>query len=115
MFAVALGLAASAAGGAFAQSEYQASRSDFERVTTAVPVTYGDLDLSSHDGAAVMLGRLQHAAINACGASDFSVKDYRFAVKRSACFRQSMDRAVADLGAPAVTRLYGERGTYASN
>ena len=98
--------ALSLAGAAAAQSESAAARSLFDREMVAVHVGYGDLDLSSQGGAAIMLGRLHHAAMNACGASDFSVKDYRWSVARSACVHRSMDQAVAALDAPAVSQLY---------
>jgi|SRR5580658_4466159 UrcA family protein len=94
------------AGAASAQSEYQAARSVFDRETVSVPVVYGDLDLATHDGAAAMLQRMHHAAMDACGASDFSVKDYRWSVARSACVHRSLDEAVASLNAPQVSELY---------
>ncbi len=72
---------------------------------TAVPVAYGDLDLGNQADAAVLLGRLRHAAMQACGASDFSVPDYRWAVARSACFRHSLERAVQTVGSPTLSEL----------
>jgi UrcA family protein len=112
VFAAACSLAASLAGSALAQSEAAAARSIYHE-TVAVPVSYRDLDLSSDDGASAMLDRLGRAAIDACGASDFSVKDYRWAVARSTCVRHSMDQAVADLESPTVTRLYNRRAVAA--
>jgi UrcA family protein len=115
MLAFGCGLAMIAgAGSAVAQSESAAARSVFE-TPTAVAVKYGDLDLSTRHGSAVMLGRLHVAVLDACGASEFSVPDYRWAIERSACYRQSMDRAVAEVGVPAVTQLYSNGRTLASN
>ena len=102
-----------AAGSAAAQSESAAARSVFES-PTAVAVKYSDLDLSSRRDSVVMLGRLHEAALNACGASEFSVSDYRRAIERSSCFRGSMDRAVAAVGAPTVTHLYNVRALAAN-
>jgi UrcA family protein len=79
-----------------------------------VRVGYSDLDLSTPHGSAVLLRRLRVAALSACGASEFSVPDYRRAVERSACYRESLDRAVSDVGAPAVTQLYSG-GSLAAN
>ena len=79
-----------------------------------VRVAYSDLNLSSQHDSAVLLRRLHEAALEACGASDFSVPDYRRSVERSACYRESMDRAVASVGAPAVSQLYSGRA-FASN
>jgi UrcA family protein len=115
VLAVGCGLAMLAgAGSAAAQSESAAARSVFES-PTAVAVKYGDLDLSTRHGSVVMLGRLHLAALNACGASEYSVPDYRWAIERSTCYRESMDRAVADVGVSAVTQLYSNSRTLASN
>jgi UrcA family protein len=75
---------------------------------TAVKVRYDDLDLTRTTDAQTMLVRLDRAALDACGASGFSLREVRQAVQRSACYRQSLDRAVAGLNAPAVTGLYRE-------
>jgi len=80
----------------------------------AVRVVYRDLDLSTPHDSAVLLRRLHSAALAACGASEFSVPDYRRAIERSACYHNSMDRAVAAVGAPAVTQLYSG-GAFAAN
>jgi UrcA family protein len=96
------------AGSAAAQGESAAARSVFE-TPTAIAVKYGDLDLNTQHGSVVMLGRLHEAALNACGADEFSFADVRRAVARSSCFEGSMTRAVADLDAPLVTQLYNVR------
>ena len=90
---------------AAAVSEADAAR-EIERQPVRVAVKTHDLDLSSPTGSATMLQRISQAAQQACGASSFSLQDYRWATKRSDCYHQSMGRAVADLNAPAVTRLY---------
>lgn len=75
----------------------------------AVRVSHADLDLSRPRSAAVMLNRLERASLNACGASPFSYYQVKDEVRRSACYRDSLDRAVADLGAPGVTAAYQAR------
>jgi UrcA family protein len=72
----------------------------------AVRVSYADLDLDRTSGANVMLQRLQDASLEACGASSFSLPDYRKAVRRSSCYRANMDGAVASIGAPVLSDLY---------
>jgi UrcA family protein len=109
-----LALAGAASARAAGQSEADAAR-EIENLPVQVAIKFGDLDLASQDGSAVMLQRISHAALEACGASSFSLPDYRWATKHSGCYRNSMDRAVADLSAPSVTRLYGQRRDYASN
>jgi UrcA family protein len=115
---IALGCAVVLAGGVSAHaaviSEADAAH-EVENLPTQVTIRFGDLDLASEQGSAAMLQRLSHAALQACGASPFSVPDYRWATKHSSCYRGSMDRAVADVAAPAVTRLYEQRRQYASN
>ena len=99
---------------AAAVSEADAAR-EIERQPVKVAVRTHDLDLNSQAGSATMLQRISRAAQEACGASSFSVPDYRWATKRSDCYHDSMGRAVADLNAPAVTRLYEQHPVLASN
>ena len=118
---ISLGCAVALAGAASAHatprapsSEAEAAR-DIENLPAQVAIKFGDLDLASQPGSVAMLQRISHAALEACGASSFSAPDYRWAMKNSTCYRGSMDRAVADLAAPTVTRLYEQRREYASN
>lgn len=109
-----LALAGAASVRAAVVSEADAAR-EIESQPVQVAIKFGDLDLASQQGSAAMLQRISQAAQEACGASSFSVPDYKWATKHSACYRGSMDRAVAALAAPSVTRLYEERRLYASN
>lgn len=77
----------------------------------AVAVHYGDLDLSRPAQAATLLDRVSRASLDACGASDASLPDYRDAVRRSDCYRANMRQAVAAIDAPAVTTLYSARAS----
>jgi UrcA family protein len=86
-----------------------------DSVQTSQRVSYRDLDLRDPSDAAVMLQRLREAALQTCGASPFSVPDYRRSVEGSACYRESLDRAVNQLGVPAVVRLYQNESSIASN
>lgn len=105
--AAALALAIPAAGQAAAARDDQ---------PVSVKVRYGDLNLTQTHDAAVMLRRLDNAALESCGASKFSLREYRAAVRDSACYHDSMNRALADLGSPTVNALYRERPvTVASN
>jgi UrcA family protein len=74
---------------------------------TAVGVRFNDLDLNNPGDAAVMLGRLDQAALQACGASSFeSLREYQLAIRHSRCFDRSVSRAVAELNAPALTAVF---------
>jgi UrcA family protein len=110
----AFALASAVCAHAAPSSEAEAAR-EIENQPVQVAIKFGDLDLASQQGSVAMLQRISHAAQEACGASDFSVPDYKWATKNSACYHSSMDRAVAQLAAPTVTRLYEERRAYASN
>ena len=72
------------------------------QATTTIAVSSAGLDLSRKGDAARMRSRLDRAALSACGASEFSVRDHQAAVRRTGCYRDAMDRAVASLDAPAL-------------
>ncbi len=78
---------------------------------TAVAVRHSDLDLNDPAQAGVMLDRIGRAALQACGAADTSVSEYQAAVRASACYREGVRDAVAQLNAPALTALYRQRYT----
>ena len=86
-----------------------------DSVPTSERVSYRDLDLNNPRDAAVMLERLRQAALQACGASPFSIPEYRRSVEASACYRQSLERAVGELGSPSVGQLYQNASAVASN
>jgi UrcA family protein len=102
---------------AYAQSPEAdaAAEASAAEVSTAVHVRYGDLDLSQPSGARILYHRLQNAALEACGASDFSVAPYRDAVQRSACYRQGLAQAVEAVNLPAVEALAAAPARLASN
>lgn len=101
IFALALTLAAPVVS--------QAAPSSSDARDVAVRVRTNDLDISKPAGAQAMLTRLDRAAAEACGASEFSLREYRDAVRNSSCYRDSMNRAVASLGSSTVNALYRER------
>jgi UrcA family protein len=108
LIACGLALAMAAAGQAAVAGESDAA-------LEAVRVSYADLNLGNPADSAVMLDRLRGAAMEACGAPVQSVKDWRWAVRRSDCFRQSMARAVADLHSPALSQAYDRQLALAAN
>lgn len=77
-------------------------------VTEVVKTTARGLDLSTERDAGVMLQRLDRAALRACGASAFSLREVREATRASACYSDGMSSAVASLGAPTVRALYAQ-------
>ena len=71
------------------------------QATTTVKVSSAGLDLTQKSDARLMLGRIDRAALSACGASEFSVREHQVAVRRTACYREAMDRAVASVTSAA--------------
>jgi UrcA family protein len=70
-------------------------------------VHYGDLDLGTELGAQVMLQRIDHAAKKACGGhATFSSYTGSLDGTFEKCRGEAMQRAVKQLGAPTVTRVY---------
>jgi len=77
---------------------------------TSVTVRTGGLDLSDGRDAEVMLRRLDAAAAEACGADRGSVREVQVAVRKSACYTEALDTAVAQLNAPTVNAIHRDRG-----
>jgi UrcA family protein len=76
----------------------------------SVKVTYGAEAVANPDRAEDLLRRLSEAALEACGASQDSVPDYRWAVTRSACYQNKLSQAVADVESPILSRVYRRDG-----
>ena len=66
-------------------------------------------DAKLDEKLAKMLKRLDNAAMEACGADEGSLSDYKWAVHHSDCHAISLNRAVAALDAPRLTELYQAR------
>jgi UrcA family protein len=72
-------------------------------------VYYGDLNLNAEQDAKIMLQRIERAAKKACGGhATFS--SYRGSLDHTfeECRGEAIQRAVKQLGAPMVTRIYSE-------
>lgn len=77
-------------------------------------VRYGDLNLGVELDAKKMLGRIDRAAVTACGGwHPFGLSDGLMQKNFEKCRADAVARAVLDLGAPLVTRIY--TGGYASD
>lgn len=76
-----------------------------EPATRSIAVSYGDLDLSSARSADVLAGRLDRAALKACGASPASLREVRDAARGSACYQDALQQAAAQLPAPLAASL----------
>jgi UrcA family protein len=72
----------------------------------SITVRYGDLDLSRQQDAKTLLARIDDAAMQSCGAAAFSDPLQYTVVRRSACRSETIARAVAQIGAPALKAAF---------
>lgn len=73
------------------------------------PVSYEDLDLSTHAGANTLMGRINAAARRVC-SPDVTYPDQLADVSdHDRCISQAVDRAVADVDAPSLSDVYRYR------
>jgi UrcA family protein len=77
---------------------------------TAIRVNHVNLAVESRGEATQLLARLSEAATEACGASSFSLAQYRQAVRGSACWRSSMTDVVRRIDNPYLTAAFQRRG-----
>src|SRR5689334_24633133 len=67
-------------------------------------VRYDDVRLISAVGAAVLYGRVRHAAERACGSLDG--KTPQLASRYRACVDDAVAKAVAEVNEPVLTKYY---------
>jgi UrcA family protein len=86
-----------------------------------VPVRYHDLDLRKEADAQVLLGRLESAAVTACGGNPRFHPSYELMPKRTVevfqeCRRNAVATAVTKVGAPALSQAFtAAYGMYAAD
>jgi UrcA family protein len=69
-----------------------------------VHVNYGDLNVNSEAGAAVLYQRIRNAAEQVCGT--FGVRDLGAEAAAKACKTRAIGEAVAAVHAPALSQIY---------
>jgi len=72
----------------------------------SITVPYGDLDLNKQAGAETMMSRLKAGVDRVCGEPGHRTLAQR--QQHRACSKQALDSAVAQIGAPMVSALYGQ-------
>ena len=79
-----------------------------ERGMESVSVSYAELDVSSPAGAEVLYDRLHQAAQEVCGVNERPTSPFYTAgaADRKACYRDALDRAVAQVDEPLVTEQH---------
>lgn len=72
----------------------------------SVTVHYGELNLSSPTGQAILQSRLHAAAVTICGPEPDRTQ-FRYHNVHAACVQDAMNRAIAALPAAAIAQLRG--------
>jgi UrcA family protein len=68
-----------------------------------IRVRYDRRELASPAGARRLLGRIGDAALESCGASSFSLVEFKAATMVSRCWRDAVDDAVRRVDDPLLT------------
>jgi len=56
-----------------------------------------------------LLNRIEAAQAEACGATTFSLAEYRQAIRRGPCWREGVARTVAAVGSPLLSEVLAHR------
>ena len=70
--------------------------------TSTIRVRYNRTELTSSVGARNLLKRIGDAALESCGASSFSLAEFKAATEQSTCWRAAVDDAVRNIGSPVL-------------
>jgi UrcA family protein len=70
---------------------------------TEVRLHYERAELASHAGARRLLQRIGDAALEACGASSFSLTEVKSATIASQCWKDAVAAAVRRIDSPLLT------------
>jgi UrcA family protein len=71
----------------------------------ATVVQYGDIDVSTNDGAKVLLTRIDEAALRVCGARNGKPSAFVSEASFESCRKHAVDDAVALVHAPMLTKV----------
>jgi UrcA family protein len=71
--------------------------------TAEIRVRYDQRDLTSPAAAHRLLRRIGEAALESCGASSFSLPEFKAATVASRCYRDAVDGAVRRIDNPLLT------------
>lgn len=72
-------------------------------------VKFGDLNLSSRDGAAALYGRIKVAAYAVCGSFDTDRRDLTNLAALNTCVHNAVRDAVAKVNQPTLSAIYNAR------
>ena len=84
---------------------FGAAPSHFEDVS--VKVSYADLNIDNEAGAEKLYLRLRNAAEQVCGfGSDMKLGSRTASAQAKACYRQALDKAVAEIDHEQLSRIH---------
>jgi UrcA family protein len=78
------------------------------RETSEIQLRYSYRELISATAARRLLTRIGNAALESCGASTFSLVEFKAATETSQCWRDAVDDAVRRIGSPALSAVASE-------
>jgi len=78
--------------------------------TTEIHLRYHRQDVASPAAARRLLVRIGDAALEACGASPFSLAELKIATRNSQCWRKAVDGATRRIASPTLTALASGHG-----
>jgi UrcA family protein len=77
--------------------------------TSAIRVRYNRTELTSSAGVHNLLKRIRNAALESCGASPFSLAEFKAATEQSQCWKAAVSDAVRSIGSPVLVAAAEER------
>jgi UrcA family protein len=92
--------------GGIVLTEGHAAATGFE--TSEIRVRYERRELTSPASARRLLKRIGDAALESCGASSFSLAEFKTATVASQCWRDAVDGAVRRIDDPLLTAAASE-------
>lgn len=75
----------------------------------AMSVRHADRPSTTRAAVRRVLERIDAAALEVCGASSFSLREVRSAMRRSSCWRDAMTGAMAQVDDPLVSATHRKR------
>jgi UrcA family protein len=100
-------LVAGAILGALAFSFATVSSADERTTLPHVTVKFGDLDVSTSQGAAALYGRIRSAAGNVC--SRMYAGDLLYSLEKDACLHKAIGDAVIKINRPALSAVFASK------
>jgi UrcA family protein len=76
--------------------------------TVSQTVKYGDLDLSTPEGATALYRRIASAARNVCSARNMDTWNFAWRSQSTACVQKAIADAVTKVNQPALFLVYNE-------